>query len=84
MSAGHLTERQIEILSSLKYNADETTRRLLDHTIGGTLLRGDIEAVCQTINDEYLIKGIKEDYSPNKYGRELESLLDLINRPRTI
>lgn len=84
MSAGYLTERQIEILKSLRDKAYEGTKQLLEHAISGTLGRGDIEAVCQTINDEYLMKGIKEDYTPNEYGRELEGLLDLVNRPRIV
>jgi len=84
MSAGYLTERQIEILKSLRDKADEGTKQLLGRAIGGTLPRGDIEAVCQAINNEYLMKGIKEDYTPSEYGRELEDLLDVVNRPRIV
>jgi hypothetical protein len=84
MSAGYLTERQIEILKSLRHKTNEATKQLLDRAISGTLPRGKIEIVCQTINDEFLMKGIKEDYTPNEYGRELEGLLDVVNRPRIV
>ncbi len=82
MSAGYLTERQIEILKSLRDRSNQETGLLLDRAINGTLPINDIESICRVINDEYLMKGIKEGYSPNEYGHELESLLDLINRPR--
>jgi hypothetical protein len=84
MNPGHLTERQIEILKILREKADQENKHLLDRAIRGSLPVSDTEAVCQIINDEFLMKGIKEDYTPNEYGRELESLLDLINRPRII
>jgi hypothetical protein len=82
MNVGYLTERQIEILKFFRDKAVGRAKQLLERTISGTLPTGDIEAVCQMINDEYLMKGIKEDYTPNEYGRELESLLDAVNRPR--
>ena len=84
MRAGYLTDRQIEILKFLRDKADEGTKHLLERAINDTLPRGDIEAVCQTINDEYLMKGIKKDYAPNAYGRELEDLIDIVNRPRIL
>jgi hypothetical protein len=55
MSAGYLTERQIEILKSLRHKTNEATKQLLDRAISGTLPRGEIEIVCQTINDEFLM-----------------------------
>jgi hypothetical protein len=55
MSAGYLTERQIEILKSLRHETNEATKQLLDRAISGTLPRGEIEIVCQTINDEFLM-----------------------------
>jgi hypothetical protein len=76
------SERQIEILRSLKDNATDEKKTILDQALGQTLPAGDIESVCQLINDEYLMKGINPDYSPNDYGRELELLLDEVNRPR--
>jgi hypothetical protein len=82
MNVGYLTERQIEILKSLRDKAGGVTKQLLERAISGPLPAGDIEAVCQSINDEYLMKGIKEGYAPNEYGRELESLLNAVNKPR--
>jgi hypothetical protein len=82
MSNGHLTERQIEILQYLRDKVTNGKNRLLDQVLSSTLPKSDIETVCQMINDEYLMKGIKEDYTPNEYGRELEELLDVVNRPR--
>ncbi len=84
MSAGYLNERQVEILNSLRDKVDEGTKQLLKRAIGAALPRGDIEAVCQAINNEYLMKGIKEDYTPSEYGRELEDIFDVVNRPRTV
>jgi hypothetical protein len=82
MSSQLLTERQIQILRSLRDNASGGNKQLFDQVLSGALPRSDIETICHKINDEYLMKGIKEDYSPNEYGRELEGLIDLINKPR--
>lgn len=84
MKALHLTERQIQIVRSLRDRAAEEQKELLNRVINGDLPLGSIEAVCQLINDEYLMKGIGPDYNPNEYGRELEGLLDVVNRPRLV
>ena len=81
MITGHLTERQVEILRCLRDKAPSLSKRLFDDVLSGKLPKSDIEAVCQMINDEYLMKGIEENYSPNEYGRELEELLNVVNRP---
>jgi hypothetical protein len=79
-----LTERQVAILVSLRDRVSEEKKELLNRVLREQLPRGEIEAVCQLINDEFLMKGINPDYSPNEYGRELEQLLDAVNRPRLI
>ncbi len=63
-----------------------TDKELLSRALREELPRADIEAVCQLINDEFLMRGINisPDYSPNEYGRELEQLLDAVNRPRLV
>jgi hypothetical protein len=82
MTSEYLTGRQVEILRYLQDKVTSGKRRLLERVLSNTLPKSEIEKVCQLINDEYLMKGIKEDYSPNEYGRELEDLLDVVNRPR--
>ncbi len=84
MNSQHLTKRQIDILESLRDRANVRIKELLERAIKGNLSENNIEAVCEAINDEYLMKGIKENYNPNEYGKELESLLDQINRPRLL
>jgi hypothetical protein len=79
-----LTKRQIEILESLQRGGSEHKKELLSRALREELPRADIEAVCQLINDEFLMRGINPDYSPNEYGRELEQLLDAVNRPRLV
>jgi len=70
-----MTGRQIMILRSLRQNLSGTDDALLDDVINGRLSINDIQRVCGIINDEYLMNGIEEDYSPNQYGRDLENLL---------
>jgi hypothetical protein len=77
-----ITDRQILILKSLRDNLSGKDVDLLDDAINGRLAANDIQRVCEIINDEYLMKGIEEDYSPNEYGRDLESLLNKVNAPR--
>ena len=77
-----LTDRQTSILLSLRDNRSNKDVELLNAVINGRLAPNDIQRVCEIINDEYLMKGIDEDYSPNDYGRELESLLNQVNAAR--
>lgn len=82
MSTGQLTERQIEILRILRDKATVENKRLFDQILGNALPKSDIESVCQLINNEYLMYGIKEDYNPTEYGCELEGILNAINSSR--
>ena len=42
----------------------------------------EIDQLCELISDEFMLNGIEEDFEPNEYGRQLESLLDAVNRER--
>lgn len=82
MNIETMTDRQITILRSLRENVSGKDADLLDDVISGRLAVNDIQRVCEIINDEYLMKGIEEDYSPNEYGLDLENLLNTVNAPR--
>jgi len=76
------TERQRVILRQLRDKAIGEKKQFIEYALSNSLARNDIEIVCQMINSEFLMNGINKDYSPTEYGRELEGLLDVINRPR--
>lgn len=82
MNKKNLTERQVEILKSLEEKVEAKDMRLLEAIIEGSLPDRDIDAVCQLINNEHLMYGINKSYEPNDYGRELENLIDVVNRSR--
>ena len=83
MNSYTLTERQLQILASLRDKAAEGKKQLLEDAINNKLAISDIEALCRILNDEFLMNGILDkNYTPNEYGHELEVLLDIINRPR--
>ena len=42
----------------------------------------EIDELCELISNEFIVNGIQESYEPNEYGRELEKLLDAVNRGR--
>ena len=77
-----LTDRDIAILRSLRENLTANDMELLDMAINNKLVMTDVQRVCEIINDEYLMKGIEDNYSPNGYGKELETLLNKINALR--
>jgi len=77
-----ITDHQITILKSLRQKLSGKDVDLVDDVIDGRLSTHDIQRVCEIINDEYLMRGIKEDYSPNEYGRDLQDLLNKVNAPR--
>lgn len=77
-----LADRDIIILKALRERVNGNDCGLLDNVINRTITPTGIQRVCEIINDEYLMKGIEEGYSPNEYGRELEALLNKINALR--
>jgi hypothetical protein len=77
-----ITSREIMILRRLREKLNGSDAELLENVINETLARNDVQRVCELINNEFLMKGIEEDYEPNEYGRELENLLDKVNAPR--
>jgi hypothetical protein len=58
-------------------------RQLLENTLSNSLAKNDMETVIHIISNEFNLHGILDaNYNSNDYGRELEELLDFINRPR--
>lgn len=45
-----------------------------------TLSANEYNTLRDIINDEFLAKGLKQDYEPNNYGILLEKLIDDIGR----
>jgi len=82
MKTYSLSIRQREILESIQNKLPTDLKQHFENALNNTLTAVEIERLCQLINDEFLMNGINDDYSPNNYGRELEELLDVINRPR--
>lgn len=77
-----LIDRQVDILNKLCSRDDASTLGLVQKAIDGTLNVHEIEKLCDLISGELLMEGIGPDFEPNKYGKELEALLDCINRKR--
>jgi hypothetical protein len=50
--------------------------------IDETMAAWKVDLICDWIGEEFLSKGIKDDWEPNQYGFELELLLDAVNRLR--
>lgn len=78
-----LTERQKAIVNSLRFKGAEESQSMLGELENGRLTMTDIEAVCTLINEEFMMEGILPSFEPNAYGRELETLLDVVNSART-
>ncbi|MCR1767612.1 hypothetical protein [Burkholderia glumae] len=77
-----LTDRQKEILSSLRLKDAGKNAAAFDNVEKGEMTFSEIDALCGLINAEFMMEGILPTFEPNEYGLELERLLDLINRPR--
>ena len=83
MTQQELTSRQAEMLHIMEEKVENDEGKiLLKKARLGTLSLDEIAEVCLLINDEYLMKGIKEDWEPNDHGKELYQLLCVINEPR--
>ncbi|MCC8392165.1 hypothetical protein LJ656_06150 [Paraburkholderia sp. MMS20-SJTR3] len=77
-----LTDRQKEIVSSLRAKDAGKNAAAFNSLEKGVMTFADIDALCGIINAEFMMEGILPTFEPNLYGLELERLLDLINRPR--
>jgi len=55
---------------------------LAEKAISGTLRSDEIEELCNMISNEFMLNGITENFEPNDYGKELEGLLDAVNKSR--
>jgi hypothetical protein len=77
-----LTERQEKLIRQLCGADDRLYIELGEKAIHGSPSASEIEKLCDVISNEFLMKGIREDFEPNEYGLELERLLDVLNRGR--
>jgi hypothetical protein len=77
-----LTDRQKEIVGSLRVKDAGKNAAAFDDLEKGEMTFSEIDALCGLINTEFMMEGILPTFEPNEYGIELEGLLDLINRPR--
>lgn len=77
-----LTDNQLRLLLALCRSAGllhlDLAEKLLNEEISST----EIDALCELISNEFMMNGIEESFEPNEYGRELEKLLDSVNRGR--
>ena len=78
-----LTVRQKAIVNSLRLKGAEEFQSMLGELENGRLTMTDIEALCTLINEDFMMEGILPSFEPNAYGRELETLLDVVNSART-
>jgi hypothetical protein len=77
-----LTERQSELIKTLCAGSEKEKVHFGENSISGMLLPDEIEKVCELISNEMMMNGIEETFEPNEYGKELEALLDAVNRAR--
>lgn len=42
----------------------------------------EIEEVCDLLSGEFLMNGIDRNFEANNYGKEVQDLMDIVNRPR--
>jgi len=77
-----LTDRQKEIVSDLRAKDAGKNTAAFDSLEKEEMTFSEIDVLCGLINAEFMMEGILPTFEPNEYGLELESLLDLINRPR--
>jgi hypothetical protein len=76
------TDRQRTLIHSLRARDAGANAIAFDNLEKGELNFSDIEVLCDIINSEFMTEGILPNFEPNKYGLELEGLLDVLNRPR--
>lgn len=56
--------------------------RWIDGIQSETLTSAEIERACDALSGEFHMNGIDENFEATEYGRLVEALLDVVNRPR--
>lgn len=77
-----LNFRQQNLITSLCSCGGASKRALAAKAIVGMLTTDEIEELCNLISNEFMLNGITESFEPNDYGKELEDLLDAVNKSR--
>ncbi|KAJ9429976.1 hypothetical protein SAMN05518863_10714 [Candidatus Pantoea symbiotica] len=71
-----------ELIFKILSHGSVYERSLAEKAISGELTEDDVEVICNLISNEFMLNGITEDFEPNEYGIELESLLNTVNKNR--
>jgi pentatricopeptide repeat protein len=74
-----LTKNQKEIVQNLFENKYQF---LYEKLINSFLSNKEIELFCEVISNEMMMNGIKDNFEPNEYGKELEKIIDIVNKKR--
>ncbi|WSG73674.1 hypothetical protein U8P80_20030 [Rhizobium beringeri] len=75
-----LTERQKTILTCVLNEKDASL--WIAAIQAGNLSFEQIEEACDLLSGAFHMNGIDENFEPNDYGKEIEALIDVVNRPR--
>jgi hypothetical protein len=75
-----LTNSQIKIVN--KVFPDVDLQIFIYRVEKSELSHAEIDEACLALNDEYLLNGIDEEFEATDYGKEIEDLIDIVNRPR--
>lgn len=76
-----LTQRQIEIVRQIKFR-NKREKIMLDRLACCEVLAEDIDELVNMLGAEFMRHGLLPSWEPNKYGLEVEGILDIVNRPR--
>lgn len=79
-----------QVMTRLSESQREMVRALFpgdtDHWVSrieaGALTTEEIEWACDVLNDEFHMNGIDQNFEATEHGKNVEALLDLVNRPR--
>jgi len=77
-----LNHYQQSLIVILCNGSDASIQSLAQKAIVGKLTSNEAEVLCSLISNEFMLNGINEDFEPNDYGKELEELLDAVNKNR--
>ncbi len=77
-----LSNDQLPLLLELCRSAGPLQLDLAKKLLNEELSLIERDELCELISNEFMMSGIEESFEPNEYGRELEKLLDSVNRGR--
>ena len=80
----NLKEKEEKILIKILERNGKDYENYMENFGGPSFPDWKIDEICDFINEEFMMKGVCVNDEPNGYGIQLEEVLNVVNRQRSL